>query len=69
MIDGRASSSHIEVAPISDGREYIVRSGLVPGDTIIAEGVGLLREGTPVTPRMQPAAAPETATTETAKQE
>jgi len=69
VIDGRASSSLIEVAPISDGREYIVRSGLVPGDTIIAEGVGLLREGTPVTPRMQPAAAPETATTETAKQE
>jgi membrane fusion protein (multidrug efflux system) len=46
----------IEVDKISNGREYIVESGLAPGDVIVAEGVGLLREGTPVVPKA--AAAP-----------
>lgn len=48
LVDGKASSSLIEVEKITNGREYIVRSGLVPGDVIVAEGVGLLREGTPI---------------------
>ena len=30
IVDGKASSSMIEVEKISDGREYIVRSGLTP---------------------------------------
>ena len=30
---------------ISNGREYVVESGLMAGDTIVVEGVGLLREG------------------------
>ncbi len=56
LVDGKASSSMIEVDKISNGREYIVESGLAPGDVIVAEGVGLLREGTPVVPKA--AAAP-----------
>lgn len=48
IVDGKAASSMVEVALQSDGRNYIVRSGLVPGDVIVAEGVGLLREGTPI---------------------
>ena len=55
LVDGKAASDIITVEKISDGKEYIVLSGLVPGDVIIAEGVGLMREGTPVTPK-QPAA-------------
>lgn len=48
VVDGKASSSMIEVSKGSNGQEYIVKSGLEPGELIIAEGVGLLREGTPV---------------------
>ena len=77
IVDGKASSSMIEVEKISDGREYIVRSGLTPGEVIVAEGVGLLREGTPVVAKGQTAApAAETAPaaeaaaeTQTAKEE
>ena len=53
VVDGKASSSIIDVEKLSNGREYIVRSGLTPGDVIVAEGVGLLREGTPIVPKGQ----------------
>lgn len=70
FLDGKASSAMIDVEKISDGKEYIVRSGLMPGEVIVAEGVGLLREGTPVAAKEQPAAAqaPESAA-QTAKEE
>ncbi|MCD8043255.1 MAG: efflux RND transporter periplasmic adaptor subunit [Tannerellaceae bacterium] len=38
----------VEVTPVSNGQEYIIESGLSEGDVIIAEGVGLIREGMPV---------------------
>ena len=73
VIDGKATSAAIAVDRISNGREYIVNSGLVPGDVIVAEGVGLMREGTPVQPKAQKAAAPSAdqaaAQPETAKEE
>lgn len=53
VVDGKASSSMIEVLDQNDGRSYIVLSGLNAGDIIVAEGVGLLREGTPVKPRAE----------------
>lgn len=56
VMDGKAVSSIIDVEKISNGREYIVRTGLVPGDVIVAEGVGLLREGTPIRIKGQAAA-------------
>lgn len=56
-VDGKATSSMISVEKISNGREYIVTSGLEPGDVIVTEGVGLLREGTPIVPKGQQAAA------------
>ena len=55
--DGKATSSMIDVEKINNGREYIVKSGLTPGDVIVAEGVGLLREGTPIVAKGQGAAA------------
>lgn len=55
VIDGKAVSSPITVFPINNGTQYIVESGLDAGDTIIAEGAGLVREGTPVTPMTQTA--------------
>lgn len=54
---------------ISNGKEYIVNSGLVPGDVIVAEGVGLMREGTPIRPKGQRPADRATAQPETAKEE
>ena len=69
--DGKAASSMIDVEKINNGREYIVKSGLTPGDVIVAEGVGLLREGTPIVAKGQGTAAqaaPEAAT-QTEKEE
>ena len=46
MVDGKAVSTMITVFGINDGKEYIVESGLSEGDTIVATGAGLLRDGT-----------------------
>jgi membrane fusion protein (multidrug efflux system) len=46
VIDGKASSTEIKVAPQNNGVEYIVTSGLDVGDIIVAEGAGLIKEGT-----------------------
>ena len=48
VVDGKAVSTLITVAGISDGREYVVLSGLQSGDEIISEGAGLVREDTQV---------------------
>ncbi len=71
VIDGKASAAMIDVEKISDGQEYIVRSGLKPGEIIVAEGVGLMREGTPIKMKGAAAAQPaqETAAVETQKEE
>ena len=46
--NGTAKATIIGVFEISNGKEYIVESGLMEGDTIIVEGIGLLRDDTPV---------------------
>lgn len=48
VVDGKAASVVIEVSMGADANHYIVRSGLSSGDVIVAEGAGLLREGTAV---------------------
>lgn len=48
VIDGKAVSTLIKVAPVNDGKEYIVTDGLKPGDEIISNGAGMIREGTQV---------------------
>ena len=45
---GIAKASIIGVFEISNSKEYIVESGLIEGDTIVVEGVGLLRNDTPI---------------------
>jgi membrane fusion protein (multidrug efflux system) len=35
----------------NDGRFYVVQQGLKPGDKIVVEGVGSLRENAPIKPR------------------
>ena len=46
VVDGKASATEIQVAPQNNGKEYIVVSGLEVGDVIVAEGAGLIKEGT-----------------------
>ena len=46
--DGRTKAAPVEVYPSDNGQEYIITAGLEPGDVIIAEGAGLLREGVEV---------------------
>ena len=51
VIDGKAQSAPVDVTRVNGGKEYIVDNGLSVGDIIVAEGVGLLREGTPIQPK------------------
>lgn len=48
VVDGKATSASVTVFPVNDGKEYIVTQGLKAGDVIVAEGAGLLQEGTPI---------------------
>lgn len=48
VVDGKTQSTPITVYKYNDGQTYIVLSGLQTGDVIIAEGAGLMREGTAV---------------------
>ncbi len=48
VVDGKAQSAEIRVLDQNDGKTYVVLEGIAVGDEIIAEGAGLVREGTPV---------------------
>jgi membrane fusion protein (multidrug efflux system) len=48
VIDGIATSAEIRVLSQNNGKEYIVEEGLSVGDVIVAEGAGLIREGTEI---------------------
>lgn len=45
VVEGKAVSAQIEVAPSNPVGEYVVVSGLAPGDEIVTEGVALLHDG------------------------
>ena len=44
VVDGVTHSTEIKVFPYNDGQTYAVTDGLKPGDVIIAEGAGLLKD-------------------------
>ena len=44
VIDGKTKATAVTLFPQNNGKEYIVEDGLAVGDTIIAEGAGLLKE-------------------------
>ena len=46
VIDGKTSATEIRISPQNNGKEYIVEAGLEVGDIIVAEGAGLIKEGT-----------------------
>lgn len=45
LVNGKAAATQLRVEKIHDGKQYIVRSGLQQGDTIVSEGVGLIQDG------------------------
>ena len=45
VIKGKVVSTPVVVDQLNDGNDYVVRSGLKPGDIIVGEGVGLLQDG------------------------
>ena len=45
VVNGKAVSTAITIAPYNDGRTYIVQGGLKPGDEIVADGAGMIQEG------------------------
>ena len=48
VVDGKAQSAPVALFRLNNGTEYVVESGLQEGDVIIAEGAGLVKEGTAV---------------------
>lgn len=50
VVDGKTVSTQVVVSRLNGGKEYIVESGLQAGDTIVTEGVALLKDGTKLTP-------------------
>ena len=46
--DGVTKACMIMTESINNGKQYVVRAGLHPGDVIIAKGAGLMKEGTRV---------------------
>ena len=59
VVEGKAQSAEIRVLEQNDGKNYVVLEGLAVGEEIIAEGAGLVREGTPVAKAPESAQAPQ----------
>lgn len=51
--NGKAEAAYLTVDRLNDGNNYVVRDGLAVGDTIISEGVGLVKEGMSVNPKTE----------------
>lgn len=51
--NGKAEAAYLTVDRLNDGNNYIVKDGLAVGDTIISEGVRLVKEGMSVTPKTE----------------
>ena len=45
VVDGMTKATAVTLYPQNNGQEYIVEEGISEGDTIIAEGAGLLKDG------------------------
>lgn len=46
--NGKTKQTAIDVMPYNDGHNFVVTSGLKVGDVIVAEGAGLLKDGTEI---------------------
>ena len=50
--NGKAEAAYLTVDRLNDGKHFVVKQGLSIGDTIIVEGVGQVKEGMIVTPKI-----------------
>src|SRR5574344_28187 len=50
--NGKAEAAYLTVDRLNDGNHFVVKQGLSIGDTIIVEGVGQVKEGMIVTPKI-----------------
>lgn len=48
--DNKVKHTEIVVSPLDNGKQYIVTSGLKPGDKIVIEGVQILKDGQQIKP-------------------
>ena len=53
----KLAQTEIGILSVNDGQQYVVTSGLKAGDRIVAEGVGVLRDGMTIKPITQAEAA------------
>lgn len=53
VIGGKAIATPIIVLPISNGKEFIVTSGLAPGDMIVSGGIANIKDGMEIKTRLQ----------------
>jgi len=51
LIEGKAQAGVVELEPLNNGQEYIVKSGLKAGEVIISDGVSMLRNGMAIQPK------------------
>jgi membrane fusion protein (multidrug efflux system) len=51
---GVANTVHIQIVKVGDqiGSDWIIESGLKPGDRVVVEGTQEVREGSPVSPKI-----------------
>ena len=53
VVDGRAVATQIKVLPLSNGKEFIVTSGLKVGDTVVSGGIASLKDGMEIKTRKE----------------
>lgn len=53
VVGGKAIDTPIIVLPISNGKEFIVTSGLKPGDMIVSGGIANIKDGMEIKTRLQ----------------
>ena len=46
----KVKNTEITVFPLDNGKQYVVTSGLKPGEQVVGEGVATLRDGMPIQP-------------------
>lgn len=51
--NGKTETVYLTVKQLNDGNNFIVSQGLSIGDSIVAEGVGVVREGMNITPKSE----------------
>ncbi len=51
VINGKAVATMISILSINDGKQYVVNSGLKPGDVIVSVGVANVKDGQVIVPK------------------